>query len=329
MQLQTITLASAIIGAISALETHGGYDYETRFKPDASPETNAIKDSYEATAAEQAYTRLQEKVQLTGVAHQCLNFTEGAQPATLYALKDCIAADSKGNFFKLLAEDIENSNDFWGEILLESTNNRTQWVPARAWTKCYFNGDLTAVQFAAWSLSPNADAANLHANPEHFYKETTLDASGSQSSQIFEGWGGVLSKFGTARTNFLVPAFSTPVYGTENTPAAWDIGVKFPLPLQRVGDKVLASGGQETFGVLHIAVRDFAASEGTTGKSGIEIYSAVWYPPWDQASEEDKAEFVNNYLADEAHHMVVEVINLTLQAHEDCKTGLCVLPSGK
>ncbi len=74
-------------------------------------------------------------------------------------------------------------------------------------------------------------------------------------------------------------------------------------------------------------MRDFAASEGSTGESGIEIYSAVWYPPWDQASEADQAEFVNNYLADEAHHMVVEVINLTLQAQEDCKSGLCVIPS--
>lgn len=103
--------------------------------------------------------------------------------------------------------------------------------------------------------------------------------------------------------------------------------MSFPLPLQRVGEKILASESQETFGVLHIAVRDFLTNEGSTGKAGIEIYSAVWYPPWDQADDADKTEFVNNYLADEGHHMVVEVINLTLQAHEDCKTGLCVLPS--
>ena len=130
------------------------------------------------------------------------------------------------------------------------------------------------------------------------------------------------------RTYFSVPTFATPAYGTADTPEAWDIGASFPLPLQRVGKKILVSAEGQTFGVLQIAVRDFAASEGSTGKSGIEIYSAVWYPPWDQADdEEDKAEFVNDYLADEAHHMVVEVINVTLQAKEDCETGLCVIPS--
>jgi len=164
----------------------------------------------------------------------------------------------------------------------------------------------------------------LDANPEHYYKKTILDATGSQSSHIFEGWGGVLSTFGTKRTNFTVPAFTTPVYGTDDTPSEWNIGDSFPLPLQRVGPKILSDG--KTFGVLHIAVRDFSADEGSTGKKGIEVYSAVWYPPWDGAEEADHKEFVDNYLADEAHHMVVEVINLTLKAREDCKSGLCVIP---
>jgi hypothetical protein len=194
------------------------------------------------------------------------------------------------------------------------------------YTKCYFGGDLTAVNFAAWTLSPNADAANLHANPEHYFKETKVEITGAQSSSIFEGWGGVLSTFGTQRTNFTVPTFAPPIYGSPETPKAWDIGPSFALPLQRVGDKILASEDLLTFGVLHIAVRDFPASEGSTGKGGIEIYSAVWYPPWDKAGAADHAEFVNNYLADEAHHMVVEIINLTLQALEDCKTKSCVLP---
>ncbi|KAI1739145.1 hypothetical protein F4680DRAFT_149298 [Xylaria scruposa] len=327
MQLSIIALAPAIIAITSAIETHGGYQYETRFSPDAAPETQDIKDPYETAAAKQAYARLREQIKATGIASHCLKDSEGQEPAALYTLKDCIAADNKSDFFTLLAEDIEESNTFWRQVIQESAADRSQWVPARAYTKGYFNGSLTATQFAAWTLSDNADLANNHANPEHYYKETVLDATGTQSSKIFEGWGGVLSKFGTKRTNFTVPAFATPEYGTADTPEAWNIGPSFLLPLQRVGAKVLASEDHQTFGALHIAVRDFTPSEGSTGQSGIEVYSAVWYPPWNQASEDDQAEFVNNYLADEAHHMVVEVINLTLQAHEDCKSGLCVLPS--
>ncbi|KAI0107821.1 hypothetical protein GGR51DRAFT_515133 [Nemania sp. FL0031] len=327
MQLNTIILTSAIIATTRAIETHGCYQYETRFSPDGAPETKDVKDAYEIAAAKQAFDNLRKGIAATNITSQCLTESGSMQPADIYALKDCITTDNKNNFFTILAEDIQESNAFWDQVVAESTSDRTQWVPARSYTKGYFNGNLTATQFAAWTLSPNADAANLHANPEHYYKETVLDATGTQSSEIFEGWGGVLSTFGTKRTHFAVPAFATPVYGSAETPESWNPGASFPLPLQRVGEKVLASGSKKTFGVLHIGVRDFAASEGSTGMSGIEVYSAVWYPPWDQASDADYKEFVNNSLADEAHHMVVEVINLTLQAHEDCKSGLCVLPS--
>ncbi|KAI1123413.1 hypothetical protein F5Y10DRAFT_54542 [Nemania abortiva] len=328
MQLKTIALASAIIAVTRAIETHGGYQFETRFSADAAPETEDVKDYYESEAAEQAFTRLRLGIAATNIARHCLANNTGADlPSDLYALKDCIAADNKNNFFTILAKDIQESNAFWDKVVQESTGDRTQWVPARSYTKGYFNGNLTATQFAAWTASPNADAANLNANPEHYYKETVLEATGAQSSEIFEGWGGVLSRFGTKRTNFTVPTFATPVYGTPDTPEVWNIGASFPLPLQRVGAKLLASGSRNTFGVLHIAVRDFTASEGSEGMSGIEVYSAVWYPPWNQASDADHQEFVTNYLADEAHHMVVEVINLTLKAQEDCKSGLCVLPS--
>lgn len=124
-----------------------------------------------------------------------------------------------------------------------------------------------------------------------------------------------------------MPHFSSPTFGTVDLPELWNIGPSFALPLQRVGPKALTSKGAKTFGVLHIAVRDFAAGEGSTGASGIEIYSAVWYPPWDQASAKEQRDF-QTYLADESHHMVVEVVNLTLRAHEDCKGGACVLPTG-
>ncbi|KAI8629697.1 hypothetical protein F5Y19DRAFT_431549 [Xylariaceae sp. FL1651] len=328
MQLKTIALAPAFIAATGAIETHGGYEYEARFAVNAASETADIKDPYEATAAKQASLRLQQQISATGIASKCLAYNTGTSPADLYALKDCVAADNEDNFFTLLAEDIEESNAFWDQVVRESTSDRTQWVPARAYLKAYFNGNLTATEFAAWTLSDNADLANNHANPEHYFKKTVLSATGSQQSQIFEGWGGVLSSFGTKRTNFTVPDFTTPVYGSADTPGSWDIGPSFPILLQRVGPKVLTYGDGKTFGVLHIAVRDFNATEGSTDKSGLEIYSAVWYPPWDKTSAANRTEFLNNYLADEAHHMVVEVINLTLQAYQDCQTGLCVLPTG-
>lgn len=80
-----------------------------------------------------------------------------------------------------------------------------------------------------------------------------------------------------------------------------------------------------TFGVLHIAVRDFAANETSLGVSGIEVYAAVWYPSWDQGAEANKTEFANKFLPDEAHHMVQEIIADTLRAKSDCSTGLCVV----
>lgn len=132
MQLTTIALASAVVAVSSAIETHGGYQYETRFSPDAAPETQDLKDPYETAAAQQAYAHLKERIQATGIASQCLPGSETSEPADLYALKDCIVADDKTNFFGLLAEDIESSNTFWDQVIQESTSDRSKWLPARA-----------------------------------------------------------------------------------------------------------------------------------------------------------------------------------------------------
>lgn len=94
-------------------------------------------------------------------------------------------------------------------------------------------------------------------------------------------------------------------------------------PLQYVSDTHQEDG--TTFGVLHIAVRDFAANETSLGVSGIEVYAAVWYPSWNQGAEANKTEFANKFLPDEAHHMVQEIIADTLRAKSDCSTGLCVV----
>ncbi|KAJ8130541.1 hypothetical protein O1611_g3091 [Lasiodiplodia mahajangana] len=132
MQLKTIILASATIAIAGAIETHGGYQYETRFSPDAAPEAKDLKDPYEIAAAKQAFANLQKEMAATNIASQCLTESGSTQPADIYALKDCIASDDKDNFFMILAEDIQQSNAFWDQVVQESTNDRTQWVPARA-----------------------------------------------------------------------------------------------------------------------------------------------------------------------------------------------------
>lgn len=116
----------------------------------------------------------------------------------------------------------------------------------------------------------------------------------------------------TKRTNFTVPDYSLPDFGSTDYPEAWFISSDFNILFQRIGHKKLASGSESTFGVLHIAVCDVPAED--DGLASIEIYAAVGYPPWDQGSDADREEFQGNYLADEAHHMVVVIINLTQQA---------------
>lgn len=327
MLISIATPISILLASAAAAEVHGGITYEVRFDAGAEPQEAPIKDEYEAAAAKQALDRLTEQIGATGIASDCLESSKGEDDiGTLYALKDCIAGEDPNAFFDLLGPDVSEANTFWDTVVEQSNTDRTTWKAAKAYVKCYFDGKLNAAQFAIWTQSEAADAANLHANPEHYFKKTTVTGLSSQRSDIFEGWGGVMSKLGTKRTNFTVPEYTTPKFGTDEYPEAWAIDDKFTLLLQRIGPKVLEGGNGNTFGVLHIAVRDFL-DEGGPANAGIEIYSAVWYPSWDGASEEDHTEFTERYLSDEAHHMVVEVINLTQQAQKDCATGLCVEPT--
>ncbi|KAH8891995.1 hypothetical protein GQ53DRAFT_746443 [Thozetella sp. PMI_491] len=316
MLFSKLSFLSALSGplAVAALETHGGVDFEVRFNWGAAAEDTPIKDAYETEAARQASQRLREAIAVTGIASACpTSVADGGTSASLYALKDCITAVNPAAFFDLLAEDIEEANVFWDKVVTESTQDRTKWVAARTYVRGYFEGSLSALGFASWTLSDKADAANSHANPEHYWKNTVLSALGSQSSEIFEGWGGVRSSFGMKRTNFTVPAYSQASFGSAEYPTEWAIDSSFLAPFQRIGPKELAYGDGQTYGVLHIAVRDVVDN----GRAGVEVYAAVWYPPWDQADAADQAEFINNYLRDESEHMVVEIVNLSLQARAD------------
>lgn len=331
--LKTLAFGLSFAAITASQEVHNGITYEARFDNTSAVETTPIKDAYETAAAQQATDRLRQALTDTGLAPDCLAANNGTTPADLYAFKDCIvAAEGASIFFTLLADDISESNDFWAQVVAESTTDRSQWVPARAYVRAFFGSELTALEFAAWTQSSQADEANSHANPEHYYKATQITGLTSQASQIFEGWGGVLSTIGTKRTNFTVPEYTIPDFGPadDQSPDAWSLSSDFSPLFHRIGPKVLASGDQTTFGYLQIAVRDVAAdaADNDMGIAGIEVYSAVWYPPWDQGTDDERAEFQDNYLADEAHHMVVEVINLTQQAYQDCSVlGIisCVL----
>ncbi|PVH79829.1 hypothetical protein DL98DRAFT_630416 [Cadophora sp. DSE1049] len=317
MRFQYLALTFGLLAGAAGIETHGSppVDFEVRLLGSNEPLTTDIKDSYEKAAACIAYDR----IQATLLGKQCAvaadkNSTD-KRNAT-YALKDCIIKTSQNEriFFDILSHDIIEADKFWSKVVQESDKNMTSWIAARASVKAYFNLTLTAIQFAGWTLSPYADAANLHGNPEHYYKSTPSNATDTHS-EILEGWGGVTSTIGMLRTHFNVPSYAVPSFDDVQYPASWDQGPQFLLPLQRAGLKQLADG--TTFGVLHIAVRDLSAEEVLeAGQAGIEIYSAVWYPAWDAASQPDREEF-GRFLQDEAEHMVVEIVNLTLQARED------------
>jgi hypothetical protein len=165
MHLKTIVLVPALIARVGAIETHGGYTFESRFSSNATPETSNIKNPYETTAAEQVATHLREQIQATGIASHCLEELKGTgtSPADLYALKDCIVADNEDNFFILLAKDIEESNAFWDQVLSESTSDRTQWVPARAVSNCLYSSCnvLGHRRFSIFRVSQTRPAAHV------------------------------------------------------------------------------------------------------------------------------------------------------------------------
>ncbi|KAJ6788194.1 hypothetical protein PWT90_11205 [Aphanocladium album] len=316
------SLLVAAAGALAVTETHGGVDFEVRWTNTSAAETTPVKVFYESAAAHQAIERLKIAIQENDIAKDCLNANQSTSPAELYALKDCIVeAGGPTVFFKLLGEDIEKANHFWDLVISKSTPDRKKWVPARAYVRAFYGNTLKASNFALWSASPSADSANSRGNPEHYYKATEVTGTTTQVSNIFEGWGGVLSRFGTQRTNFTVPEFTIPDFGSVDYPNEWSLDSKFNSIFQRIGPKDLTSGGGKTFGILHIAVRDVPASESGVDTDAIEVYSAVWYPPFDQACKADRREFQQRFIRDEAYHMVVEIINLTLQAQKDCSSG--------
>ncbi|KAJ7263574.1 hypothetical protein B0H12DRAFT_1103048 [Mycena haematopus] len=306
MQLKHLSFFSAVLSTATvaiAQEVHSNVTYEVRWNFTEPAQTTDIKDAYEQAAAKEASVRIQQAINTTKTYTSCLTNPSDHSPAAVYALKNCIVAQTPTAFFTLLAGDIAASTVFWNGVIAQSTTDLRKFVPARTYVRGYYGASLSATLFAEWTLSPYADAVDLDVNPEHYFKHTDVDASGGASSLILEGWGGVLSTFGVKRTNFSIPTYTVPTFNGSagGYPTEWAIDSSFNPLLQRIGPKVLPDG--KTMGYLHIAVRD--------------VYSAVWYPPFDKAPPAEHQEFVNNYLADESHHMVVEIINDGLDAAAD------------
>ncbi|KAI1660010.1 hypothetical protein F4813DRAFT_386882 [Daldinia decipiens] len=275
-----ILLFSAFALQASALnETISGYKYFL-----SGPKLAQTKTEYEHAAAEKALSLVEAR--LDGP----LPVLPEDSVAAILKLKQDIGTDE---LKVLLAPDQDDADKFWHDVISRSGDG---WVPADA-RGVVFLPNVSFAQFAAWYASPNADAANLAANPEHYAKETVTTPTGL-ASEILEGWGGVT-------TNFTIPNFNAPDRAKD--PFLRELP---DFPVQQAGDKVLRDGTR--FGALHISLRPVKGADYGQPIDGFEVYSTVWY--------QDGAE--DDHLEQERRHMVIEIVNLTLQAQKDIESGM-------
>ncbi|KAI2615674.1 hypothetical protein GGR54DRAFT_263837 [Hypoxylon sp. NC1633] len=273
------SLSAFALGAVALNETIDGYAYFL-----SGPNLDEPKSVYEEDAANLALALLKERLGA--------DYPSGLPDDKVVAVLQLKQSLGPEKLKDLLSPDEDAADAHWHEIIDASGDG---WVLAEA-RGVIFLPKVNFLTFAAWEASPNADAANLAANPEHYIKETETTATGL-ASKILEGWGGVT-------TNFTIPNFSVP-------DRLKDPFLKLlpEFPIQQAGDKVLRDGTR--FGVLHIALRPVSGADYGQSQDGFEIYSAVWYQ--DGAKDE--------YLEQERRHMVIEIVNLSLQAEKDVESG--------
>ncbi|KAI5867006.1 hypothetical protein GGS23DRAFT_593735 [Durotheca rogersii] len=249
------------------------------------PRLEQTKSEYEHAAAITALSLLRERL-----GYRPIPSLPDDNVEAVLQLKQYLGVDA---LKELLAPDEDAADRVWHEVV---SNSSEAWVSADA-RGVVFLPNVTFDGFARWYASPLADAANLAANPEHYSKETVQNADGGLSSRILEGWGGVT-------TNFSIPSFGPP--DRAKYPFLRDLP---EFPVQQAGAKVLRDG--TTFGILHISLRPVPGPDYGQPGVGFEIYATVWYP--------DGAQDV--YLDQERRHMVIEIVNLTLQAQRDIASG--------
>ncbi|OTA93503.1 hypothetical protein M434DRAFT_395554 [Hypoxylon sp. CO27-5] len=281
--LKSILLLSAFsLGAIAKNETINGYNFFLW-----GPKLDQPKSQYEHDAADIALGLLKKRL-----GSEPLPDLPTDNVAAVLKLKQDLGTE---RLKELLAPDMDDADKFWHCVIDNSTNGWGSPVAAEA-HGVVFLPNLNVTQFALWYESKYADMANLAANPEHYVKETTQIAGGL-TSKILEGWGGVT-------TNFTFPSFGAPDRGKDPfLPELKD------YPIQQAGDKVLRDGTR--FGVLHLALRSVPAAQYGQPHDGFEVFSTVWY----QNGADD------DHLDHERRHMIIEIVNLTLQAQKDVESG--------
>ncbi|KAI2463268.1 hypothetical protein F4781DRAFT_417172 [Annulohypoxylon bovei var. microspora] len=251
----------------------------------SGPNVDQPKSQYEHAAADTALNLLKKRL---GSEH--LPDLPPDNVEAVLKLKQSLGTEK---LKQLLQPDMDDADNFWRQAIGSSHNNT--WVSADA-RGVAFLPNVSYLQFATWYASANADAANLAAEPEHYVKETVTNGT-ELSSKILEGWGGVT-------TNFTIPNFGKP--DRDKDPFLRPLP---EFPIQQAGDKDLRDGTR--FGVLHISVRPVSGQDYGQPINGFEIYSTVWYQ--DGVSDD--------HLDQERRHMVVEIVNLTLQAQKDIASG--------
>ncbi|KAI1462028.1 hypothetical protein F4805DRAFT_453259 [Annulohypoxylon moriforme] len=257
----------------------------------SGPKVDLPKSQYEHDAADKALSLLKKRL-----GSEPLPQLPPDNVQAVLKLKQCLGSEK---LEELLAPDMDDADKFWKDAIAKSNNN--SWVSADTGGVAFLP-NVTYLQFAAWYASANADAANLAAEPEHYVKETVQTGSGL-ASKILEGWGGVT-------TNFTIPNFGKPDHDKDPF-----LRPMPEYPVQQAGDKVLRDGTR--FGVLHISVRPVSGKDYGQPSDGFEVYATIWYQDG----------VTDDHLDQERRHMVVEIVNLTLQAQKDIASGNFTAPA--
>ncbi|KAI1376213.1 hypothetical protein F4677DRAFT_445470 [Hypoxylon crocopeplum] len=255
-------LSAFALGVMAMNETIEGYNYFL-----SGPSVDRTKSQYEHDAAVVALGLLKKRL-----GNETLPALPDDNVQAVLKLKQSLGPD---RLKELLQPDMDDADSHWHDLIGDSGDG---WKAAKA-RGVIFLPNVTHELFAAWYSTEYADAANLAANPEHYFKHTNRTSTGL-SSKILED--------------------------LDNNPFLEPLP---DFPVQQAGDKDLRDGTR--FGVLHIAVRPVNGADYNQPHDGFEIYSAVWY--------QDGA--LDSYLDKESQHMVIEIVNLTLQAQKDIASG--------
>ncbi|KAI1764548.1 hypothetical protein GGR53DRAFT_493399 [Hypoxylon sp. FL1150] len=256
----------------------------------SGPKTDLPKSQYEHHFADVAIALLEKRL-----GNEPIPALPDDNVTAILQLKQYLGTDK---LKELLEPDTEEADQIWHGIINKSGDG---WKPSDA-RGVIFLPNVSAATFAAWYASPNADAANLAANPEHYVKETVTTSTGL-ASQILEGWNGLTM-------NFTIPNFGAP-----NRTADPFLRPLPDFPIQQAGDKVLRDGTR--YGVLHISLRDVNGSDYGQPINGFEVYATVW----------SQDGIPDDYVEQESRHEIVEIVNLTLQCKKDVDSGNFTMPS--